>query len=60
VRAVQVDEADDVAADAAFDLDVQVGRPVLERQLPGQAEERALVGAGDEPEVASGGNGGDR
>jgi len=59
VGAVEVDEADDVAADAALDLDVQLCGPLLERQPPRQPEERALVGAGDEPEVASDGNGGD-
>jgi hypothetical protein len=61
VRAVQVDEADDVAADAAREVDVQLRRPILERQVPGEIEEGALVGAGDETEVCgtSGGNGGD-
>jgi hypothetical protein len=59
VRPVQVDEPNDVAADAARDLDNQVLGPFLEGQAPREAEERALVRAGDEAEViASGGNGG--
>ena len=57
----KLDEADDVAADAAREVDVQLRRPILERQAPGEIEEGALVGAGDETEVCgtSGGNGGD-
>jgi hypothetical protein len=48
-----------VAADAALDLDRQLVRPLLERQAPRQAEERTLVGAGEQPEMVSGGNGAD-
>jgi hypothetical protein len=61
IRAVQLDEADDVAADAAREVDVQLRRPILERQVPRELEEAALVGARDETEVCgtSGGNGGD-
>ena len=59
IRPVQVDEADDVAADAARDLDDEIVRPFLERQGPWEAEECALVRARDQPKVISGGNGGD-
>ena len=62
VRPVQLDEADDVAADAAREVDEELRGPVLEREAPRKLEERALVGPRDEPEVArrtSGGNGGD-
>ncbi|HUZ99840.1 MAG TPA: hypothetical protein VMU74_10830 [Gaiellaceae bacterium] len=50
-----------MAADAARKIDVQIRRPVLERQVPRELEEGALVGAGDETEMCgtSGGNGGD-
>jgi hypothetical protein len=59
VRAVQADEPDDVAADAACDVDDEVLGPLLERQAPWEAEKCALIGAGDQPKVISGGNGGD-
>jgi hypothetical protein len=62
VRPVQLDEADDVATDAARDVDMELRRPLLEWEAPRKLEERALVRPRDEPEVAgsaSGGNGGD-
>jgi hypothetical protein len=62
IPAVQLDEADDVAADAALDLDDERLGPLLQWDGPRQVEQRALVLAGDEAEVrgrASGGNGGD-
>jgi hypothetical protein len=51
-----------MAADAACEVDVELGRPILEREAPRELEERTLVRPRDEPEVAgraSGGNDGD-
>jgi hypothetical protein len=47
-----LDEADDVAVDAALDLDDELGAPVGERGRPRQPEEVRVAGARDEPECA--------
>jgi hypothetical protein len=53
-RAVQPDEADDVAADPAQHLDDALGGPLLERHVPRQLEERRLIGARAEAEMWAG------
>jgi hypothetical protein len=61
VDAVQLDEADDVAADPPLDLDQPLLRPLLQRKLPRQVEQGALALAREQAEVrASAGNGDDR
>ena len=48
--AVVLDEAHDVARDAAHHVDEPLALPLLERQLPGQVEEVGVPRAGDELE----------
>jgi len=48
--AVVVDEANDVAADPALDVDEPWRLPAFERLIPGQVEEVGMTGADDEPE----------
>ena len=47
-RAVVLDEAHDVAVDAAHDLDEPVRRPLRQRLVPRQVEEVRMPGAGDQ------------
>src|SRR5262249_56590558 len=47
----ELDEADDVAPDAALDLDEVGLGPLLERQAPREREERRLLGAREQSEV---------
>ena len=49
--AVVVDEAHDVAVDAAHDLDEALALPLRERLLPGQVEEVRMAGAREELEL---------
>src|SRR5581483_8488713 len=46
----ELDEAHDVATDAALGVDELLRRPFLERQAPREGEERALLGAREETE----------
>src|SRR6202007_281415 len=48
--APELDEAHDVAPDAALDLDEAALGPVLERKAPRQPEEGRLFGASEQPE----------
>ena len=52
-RAVVLDEAHDVAADAADQVDEPLRLPLLERLAPRQVEEVRMAGARDELEVAA-------
>src|SRR5918996_445745 len=50
VRAVSLDEADDVTSDPALELDDELRGPPGERKMPGEVEKARIPGAGDETE----------